>query len=91
MTATVFCIFINTLANGSVPSQYGGNGYPCTYATEREAQLEIAELALTRLREFVEGLRDFDDAMTIEEYVETCELHPDGSISTEDGGFFGKQ
>jgi hypothetical protein len=55
------------------------------FATEREAQREIVENMMIRLREFLDGERDFDDAVTLEEYVVAVDLLPDGSIVDADG------
>ncbi len=44
-------------------------GKAVVFQTERQAQCEIADLIITRLNEFLNGERDFDDAMTVEEYV----------------------
>jgi len=61
---------------------------PCVFATHEEAAREVADCMITRLEEFLAGERDFDDAMTVEEYiVEVCRL-PDGSIVTKDGNKF---
>ncbi|MBN8461142.1 MAG: hypothetical protein J0M04_25235 [Verrucomicrobia bacterium] len=42
-------------------------GWVCAFATEREAQGEIVENMMVRLREFLDGERDFGDAVTLEE------------------------
>ena len=47
----------------------GSPGRVCVFATEREVQVEIVENMMVRLREFLDGERDFDDAVTLEEYV----------------------
>ena len=39
------------------------------FATEEEAQREIVDHAMTRLQQFLDGERDYDDAITIEEYL----------------------
>lgn len=84
-----FCIYINTLCEGAVPSVTEGKGKPCVFATEIEAQREIADFVMTRLQEFMEGERDFDDAMTVEEYVIEVDALPDGSVVDADGNHFG--
>lgn len=85
-----FCIYINTLVDGPVPSIRNGDGYPFVFATRNEAEREIAENAMDRLQEYLDGEREFDDAMTVEEYVVDVVVYPDGSISDEDDNFFGK-
>ncbi|MBN8460894.1 MAG: hypothetical protein J0M04_23945 [Verrucomicrobia bacterium] len=69
------CIFIDTVFEGPVPAvrensaddAAGSPGRVCAFATEREAQVEIGENMIVRLREFLDGERDFDDAVTLEE------------------------
>jgi hypothetical protein len=85
ITTPAFCIYIDTLAEGAVPSVRDENGRPCVFKTEFDAQCEIADNVMTRLREFRDGQRDFDDAMTVEEYVVPVLLHPDGSMVQVDG------
>jgi len=52
-----------------VPSIRDGNGNPILFKTEVAAQREIADNIMTRLREFLDGDRDYEDAITVEEYV----------------------
>ncbi len=61
-----------------------------TYATEREAQLEIIDDLQERLRQFIAGERDFADATTIEEFILPVDVSADGFITTEDDSVFGK-
>lgn len=63
----------------------------CVFATEREAQLEIADFMMTRLQEFMDGERDFEDATTTEEHVVAVTVHPDGTITDEHGRRFGSE
>ena len=65
--------------------------YPAVFATELEAQREIADHQLTRIQQFLDGERDFDDAITTDEFILPVDVWPDRSISTEEGGFYGKQ
>ena len=89
MSEPAFCIFITTVCEGSVPSVRDGDGKPCIFKTEVEAQREIADLAVTRLQEFIDGEdRDFEDAMSVEEFVVPVEVYPDGSVVDEDGNCF---
>jgi hypothetical protein len=48
-------------------------------------------LSAPKLRQFLEGQRDFDDAMTVEDYILPVDVLPDGSILDEDGNCFGKK
>lgn len=88
MSQRGYCIYINTLSEGPVPLVRDGSGKPVVFATEREAQLEIADAMMTRLQEFIDGDRDFDDAVTLEEYVVAVDVMPDGTIVDEDGNEF---
>lgn len=89
MSESAFCIYITTVCEGPVPSVRDGNGKPCVFKTEVEAQREIADFVITRLREFIDGHRDFEDAMTVEEYVVPVDVYPDGSVVDEAGNHFG--
>jgi len=94
-----YCIFIHTLCQGRVPSVHeskadgpsGTRESICVFDTEREAQLEIADCMMTRLREFMDGERDFEDAIETEEYVVAVTVQPDGTIIDEDGRRFGSR
>jgi hypothetical protein len=86
-----FCIFINTLSEGSVPSVRNGDGFPCVFENELAAQREIADCLLSRLNEFFDGMRDFEDAITVEEYVVDVDVLPDGSVIDESGYCFGNE
>ena len=94
-----YCIFIHALCEGRVPSVHESKadappGTPeniCVFATEREAQLEIADFMMTRLQEFIDGERDFEDAIETEEYVVAVTVQPDGTIIDEDGRRFGSR
>jgi hypothetical protein len=83
-----FCIYIDTLCQGPVPVVSDEKGY-VVFETELEAQKEIADCAINRLRQFLDGERDFDDAITVEEYVVPVTIHPDGVIADEAGNCFG--
>jgi hypothetical protein len=88
---TAYCIFIDTLAEGTVPSVRNGADLPCVFATRAEAEREIADNLMTRLQEFMDGERDFEDAMTVEEYVVEIDVLPDGSILDANGNHFGSR
>lgn len=83
-----FCIYINTLCQGPIPVERDENGKPVVYATQEEAEREIAEDCIERLRQYLAGEREFGDAITIEEYVVPVTAFPDGSITDEDGNVF---
>ncbi len=91
-----YCIFIDTVFQGPVPSVTEDNPTDsraaperiCVFATELEAQHEIVDLMMVRLQEFLDGERDFDDAVTLEEYVVEVDVCPDGTIVDADGNVF---
>jgi len=83
-----FCIYIDTICDVAKPFELDVRGYPVVYSDLVEAQRVIAEDASERLRQFLEGERDFEDAMTVEEYVEV-DVFPDGSICDASGNVFG--
>ena len=87
-TKSGYCIYITTGCEGPVPSVRDEKNKPCVFLTEFEAQKEIADFMITRLQEFMDGHRDFEDATTTEEYVVSVDVFPDGSIVDEDGNYF---
>jgi hypothetical protein len=91
-----YCIFIDTVFQGAVPSvsEVDGNDpnaseINCVFPTELEAQREIADFMMTRLQQFLDGERDFDDAITVDEYVVEVDVLPDGRIVDANGNCFG--
>lgn len=92
-----FCIFIDTVIQGPVPSvrERGVDDADespekiCVFATELEAQREVADFMMTRLQEFIDGERDFEDATTVDEYIVEVDVCPDGTIIDADGNRFG--
>lgn len=66
---TGFCVFNHTLCQGTVPSVYDDKDNVIVFSTEMEAQREIVDHAMIRLRQFLDGERDFEDAILIEEFV----------------------
>ena len=85
-----FCIYINTFCQGPVPVVSDDNGY-VVFATELEAQKEIVDNQMTRLQQFLDGEREYEDAIEVEEYVVPVTVHPDGKIVDEDGRCFGPE
>ena len=85
-----YAIFCPTVFQGTMPACYEGN-YPLSFATELEAQREIADNQLTRIQQFLDGERDFEDAITTDEFVLPVSIWPDDSISTANGRKYGKQ
>lgn len=64
---------------------------PVVYPTLEAAQREIADDVMEKLRQFLAGERDFDDAMTVEDYIMPVSVLPDGSIIDLEGNRFGKK
>jgi hypothetical protein len=87
-TVPAFAVYIETICQGRVPLERDQDNMPVTYVTECDAQLSIADSIVDRLDEFLRGQRDFEDAITVEEYVEAVDLHPDGSITDEHGNIY---
>ena len=85
-----YAIFCPTAFQGIMPACYEED-YPVVLATELEAQREIADHQLIRIQQFLDGERDFDDAITTDEFVLPVDVWPDGSISTKNGQLYEKQ
>ena len=88
ITTGGFCIYIDTPCEGAVPAVRYGQAKPCVFTTEAEAQREIADRMMTRLQKFIDGGREFDDAITFEEYIVPVDVLPDRSIVDEEGRYF---
>jgi len=73
-------IFINTIEEGEVPLWLDGEGKPCFYSTREEAEREVVDDLLNRLEEYLAGEREFEDAITVEEYVLPVKRLPDGTL-----------
>lgn len=86
-----YCIFIDTLCQGAVPSVSDGDGLYVVFETEIEAQKEIVDCHMIRLEQFLAGERDYEDAISVEEYVVPVTVQPDGKIVDEAGNCFGRQ
>jgi hypothetical protein len=91
MNHPAFCIFIDTICEGRIAAWHDENGMPVVYPTVEAAQREIADDVMEKLRQFLEGERDFDDVMTVEDYILPVDVLSDGSILDEDGNCFGKK
>ena len=84
-----FTIYLHTLCQGPVPVLTGEDETFIVFKTELEAQKEIVNYTLLRLRQFLAGDRDYQDAITVEEYVVPVTVFPDGSFTDDDGSVFG--
>lgn len=58
------------------------------FATQSEAEREIARAMIGSLQEFIEDRKDFDDATTLKEFAVDVDILPDGKLVTEDGCTF---
>jgi hypothetical protein len=86
-----YCIFTDTICEGRIPAWHDERGLPVVYPTFEAAQSEIADDVMEKLCQFLEGERDFDDAMTVEDYILAVNVLPDGSVIDEDGICYGKK
>jgi hypothetical protein len=84
---TAYCIFMNTVCEGKIPAWRNETGGILLHSTEREAQLEIADYTVIRIRQFQQGERDFKDA--IEDYIETVSFRGDGTFCDFEGTSYG--
>ena len=85
-----FCIFIDTVCEGRIPAWHDENGLPVVYLTLELAQREIADDMMEHLRQFLEGEREFEDAVEIEDYILKVDILPDGSVLDENGNTYVK-
>jgi len=84
-----FCIYTDTLCQGPIPCESDENGKIVVYATEREAQVEIADSLIMKLEAFKRDGFEFEDAITTGEYVVPVDVHDDGSITDDQDRKFG--
>lgn len=89
MNKAGFCIYIDTIRNGPTPAQWNGRGKPVVYRTAGQAQRALVKAAIARLKEFLRGERQFEDAMTVEQYIVEVDVLPDGSVIDPSGNHFG--
>lgn len=88
---SAYAIFTQTICEGLVPAWYGQGDLPVVYATERKAQLEIVDSLMENLRQFRDGEREFDDAISVDDFILPVDVWSDGSITIEAGSTFGKR
>ena len=86
---TAYCIFIYTVCEGKSPCWRNESRGFLLHATEREAQLEIADDLMERLLQFQQGERDFEDALTVEDFIEPVITRADGTFVDLDGNSYG--
>ena len=91
---TGYCIYIDMLCGGPQPCEFedkDGKRSPVIYATRQEAEDDIAEGMITRLDQYLNRERYFDDAVTCEEFAVSVDVQPDGSIVDEAGNCFSSE
>ena len=90
MEENFYLIVGENVANGFEPTVMVSEGNSpfehLLFRTECDAQLEIADRMITKLGEFAEGERDFEDAITIDEHVIAVIRRGDGKIFPKDYG-----
>ncbi|MES2694202.1 MAG: hypothetical protein V4773_12075 [Verrucomicrobiota bacterium] len=84
-----FAIFTETVCEGLIPAWHDEKGVPIAYPTEREAEIEIAEMLIEHLEQFIAGERDFDDASISSDFILPVTVLPNGTLCTADGRLFG--
>ena len=80
---------MDTVCDGKIPAWRNETGGILLHSTEREAQLEIADYTVIRIRQFQQGERDFEDALTVEDFIEPVTTRADGSFVDLDGNSYG--
>lgn len=88
MNETFYTVVGESVVGGLQPTAMVSEGdSPFEYLlfpTEREAQMEIADRMITKLEEFIDGARDFDDAVALDEHVLEVVRRGDGKIFPKD-------
>ena len=75
-----FCIFIDSVCEGRVPLVKDAQGKPFLFSTQEEAERDIIDSMMIRLQQCLDGERDFDDAIVVEEYVARVWVLEDGTV-----------
>lgn len=83
-----YCLLIQTVIEGVVPYERDSRGLPVFYEDLAEIQRVLAEAIVDRLDEFLVGEREFEDAITVEEFIAEVALYPDGTIIDGGGNVF---
>lgn len=88
MNQTFFIIVGDSFGGGLQPSVMVSEGDSpfehLLFLTEREAQMEMADRMMTKLEEFIDGERDFEDAVALDEHVLEVVRRDDGKILPKD-------
>lgn len=86
---SAYCIFMDTVCEGKIPAWRNESGGILLHATERHAQLEIADYTMIRIRQFQQGERDFEDAFAVDDFIEPVTTRNDGTFVDLGGNFYG--
>lgn len=88
MNGTFYIVVGDSVVDGLQPTGMVAEGDSpfdhLLFPTEREAQLEMADRMMTKLGEFIEGERDFDDAIALDEHILEVVRSGDGKIFPKD-------
>ena len=84
MSDTFYTIVAESVVDGLQPTVMVSDGDSpfenLFFPTEREAQMEMADRMIAKLEEFIDGERDFDDAVALDESILELVRRGDGKI-----------
>lgn len=84
MSDTFYTIVAESVVDGLQPTVMVSDGDSpfenLFFPTERDAQLEVADRMIAKLEEFIDGERDFDDAVALDESILELVRRGDGKI-----------
>lgn len=83
LPSKAFCIFIETICEGRVPLVKDAQGNPFLFLTREEAERDIVESMMIRLQQCLDGEREFDDAIEVEEFIVKVSVLADGTVHEE--------
>lgn len=75
-----FCVFLDTVCQGSIPIEHNGYGAPIVYASREEAQMSINEDRAER--ELLRSMGEWaeNEAVTKDEYVQAVVVDGRGRV-----------
>ena len=84
MSDTFYTIVAESVVDGLQPTVMVSDGDSpfenLFFPTERDAQMEVADRMIAKLEEFIDGERDFDDAVALDESILELVRRGDGKI-----------
>jgi hypothetical protein len=86
---TANCIFMDTVCEVKIPAWRNELGGFLLHPNEREAQLEIADDIMERLFQFQQGEPDFEDALTVGDFIVSATTRDDGTFVDLDCNSYG--